>query len=200
MTHPHYNHLKLDKKFKPLLGDEPLPALQIKKNVCLELCSSILSQQLSIKAAAVIYGRFLALFKRPSPSPKDILAIPFDTLKGVGMSTSKTTYIRNVCHFFIEHKLTDRQLHAMADDEIIALLTQIKGVGQWTVHMLLMFTMGRDDVFAPDDLGIRQGMIRLYRLENLDKKELIKKMTAISSKWSPYRSYGCRYLWSWKDR
>jgi len=87
----------------------------------------------------------------------------------------------------------------MPDAEVIAYLTQIKGVGQWTVEMLLMFTLAREDVFAVDDLGIQQSMARLYRWNPADKKELKEKMLQRSKRWSPYRTYACRYLWGWKD-
>jgi DNA-3-methyladenine glycosylase II len=87
----------------------------------------------------------------------------------------------------------------MENDEVIELLTQIKGVGKWTVEMILMFTLGREDVFAIDDLGLKQSVIKLYNLKEIDKKELQKRIEKISLKWSPYRTYACRYLWNWKD-
>jgi DNA-3-methyladenine glycosylase II len=87
----------------------------------------------------------------------------------------------------------------MTNEEIIALLTQIKGVGQWTVEMLLMFSLGREDVFAVDDLGIQQGMMRLYKLEAENKKQLKEMMLQLSASWSPYRTYACLHLWRWKD-
>jgi len=87
----------------------------------------------------------------------------------------------------------------MENEAIIELLTQIKGVGKWTVEMLLMFTLGREDVFAVDDLGIQQAMIRLYKLDNTNKKALKEKMLLLSAKWSPYRTYACLHLWQWKD-
>jgi DNA-3-methyladenine glycosylase II len=87
----------------------------------------------------------------------------------------------------------------MPNDELIKYLTQIKGVGQWTVEMILMFTLGREDVFAIDDLGIQQSMVKLYDLDASDKKALKERMLQLSAKWSPYRTYACRYLWGWKD-
>lgn len=87
----------------------------------------------------------------------------------------------------------------MSNEEIITLLTKIKGVGQWTVEMLLMFTLGREDILALDDLGIQQAMAKLYKLHKLDKKQLREKMIKISLKWSPYRTHACLYLWRWKD-
>jgi DNA-3-methyladenine glycosylase II len=87
----------------------------------------------------------------------------------------------------------------MTNEEVIDLLIQIKGVGRWTVEMILMFTLGREDVFAIDDLGIQQSIIKLYKLDKTDKKSMKEKMLHISGKWSPYRTYACRYLWGWKD-
>jgi DNA-3-methyladenine glycosylase II len=83
---------------------------------------------------------------------------------------------------------------------IVELLTQIKGVGKWTVEMLMLFSLGQEDVFAVDDLGIQQAMIRLYKIEYTTKKELHTKMLSISNQWAPYRSYACLHLWQWKDQ
>jgi DNA-3-methyladenine glycosylase II len=87
----------------------------------------------------------------------------------------------------------------MNNEEVISYLTQIKGVGRWTVEMLLMFALGREDVFAVDDLGIQNAMIRLYNLNFKDKKKLKTELLRISEKWSPYRTYACKHLWEWKD-
>jgi DNA-3-methyladenine glycosylase II len=92
------------------------------------------------------------------------------------------------------------QIEKMSNEEVIEYLTQIKGVGQWTVEMLLMFTLGREDVFAADDLGIQTAMVKLYKLSKENKKQLREEMLRISSRWSPYRTYGCLYLWNWKDK
>jgi len=87
----------------------------------------------------------------------------------------------------------------MSNEEVLDLLTQIKGVGKWTVEMILMFTLSREDVFAMDDLGLKQSVIKLYKLKETDKKLLREKIEKISLRWSPYRTYACRYLWNWKD-
>ena len=87
----------------------------------------------------------------------------------------------------------------MSNEEVIAYLTQIKGVGQWTAEMLLMFSLGREDVFAVDDLGIQNAMIKLYGINYRKKKNLKEKMLQISGQWSPYRTYACVHLWRWKD-
>jgi DNA-3-methyladenine glycosylase II len=107
--------------------------------------------------------------------------------------------VHAVCRFFLDEKVQDKQLHALNNEDFIAYITQIKGVGRWTAEMLLMFAMGREDVFAVDDLGIQQAMIRLYGLDAADKKQLKADMLRISEKWKPYRTYACLYLWGWKD-
>ena len=194
----HIAHLQKDKKLAQIIA-EPLNELRTHKNIPLTLIDSIMSQQLSTKVAQVIYKRFLALYADNEPTLHQVLDTPVETLRSIGLSNAKTNYVHNVARFFMEKKINDKKLRALENDEIIVLLTQIKGVGQWTVEMLLMFTLGREDVLALDDLGIQQAMIKLYKLEALDKKELRKKMIKISTKWSPYKTYACLYLWRWKD-
>jgi len=195
----HIGHLSKDKKLKILIESQPPFILQKRKKVYLRLCSSILSQQLSTTVAKVLYKRFLELYNGKEPTAQQILNTPAETFRGIGFSNAKASYVHNVCRFFIENKITDAQLYKMNNEDVIALLTQIKGVGKWTVEMILMFTLGREDVFALDDLGLKQGVIKLYNLKETDKKVLIKKIEKISSKWSPYRTYASRYLWNWKD-
>jgi DNA-3-methyladenine glycosylase II len=195
----HSEHLSKDKKLYKIMMLQASFELDKKKNVYLQLCASIISQQLSTKVAQIIYKRFLDLFDTNTPKPEEILELPFEQLRSIGLSNSKTHYVRNVCEFFIAEKLTDAKLHKMTSDEVLDKLIQIKGVGRWTVEMLLMFTLGYEDVFAVDDLGIQQAMTKLYKLDPTDKKKMKADMLRISAKWSPYRTYACRYLWGWKD-
>ncbi|MBZ5858758.1 DNA-3-methyladenine glycosylase family protein [Flavihumibacter profundi] len=192
------DHLAKDKKLALTLSNAPFKLKQEKK-VYLHLCGSIMSQQLSTKVAAVIWKRFLGLYEDRSPTPEQILATPNDTLRGIGLSNAKVQYIQNVARFALEHGMEWKQLKKMSDDEVIDHLIQIKGVGRWTIEMLLMFALGREDVFAVDDLGIQQAMIKLYKLDNFNKKEFKEKMLRIAAKWSPYRTYACLHLWKWKD-
>src|SRR5689334_16427785 len=187
-------HLQKDKRLAKVLGTE-VHELKLHKNIPLRLMASIMSQQLSTKVAQVIYRRFLELYGGKEPKPQQVLDTPFEKLRGIGLSNAKVNYVQNVARFCIEHKITDKKLLAMSNDEIIELLTQIKGVGRWTVEMLLMFTLGREDIFAPDDLGIQQAMIKTYKLDNSDKKALREKMLKLSEKWKPYRTYACLHLW-----
>ncbi|HSQ45193.1 MAG TPA: hypothetical protein VLM16_09365 [Ginsengibacter sp.] len=195
----HIVHLSKDKKLKALI-DKQKPFVLLKRNkVYLRLCASILSQQLSTKVATVLYNRFLDLFGGKEPTAKQILETPTTVFRSIGFSNSKASYVHNVCRFFIENKITDARLHNMSNEEVLELLTQIKGVGKWTVEMILMFTLGREDVFAMDDLGLKNSVIKLYKIKATDKKLLRGKIEKISLKWSPYRTYACRYLWGWKD-
>jgi len=192
-------HLKQDKKLAAFINGQVHERIKPHKNIPLQLIGSIMSQQLNTKVAKIIYDRFLALYKSKSPKPQQILDTPNETLRAIGLSNAKVSYVKNVAAFCAEHNITDKKLLAMSDEEIIALLTQIKGVGKWTVEMLLMFALGREDIFSIDDYGVRSAMIKIYKLEKLDKKKLNEKLIKISNKWSPYRTYGCLYCWHMKD-
>lgn len=192
-------HLRKDKKLKSIMGSTPLQQLHFHQNICLRLCASIMSQQLSTKVAEVIYKRFLNLYGNVEPTPQQVLQTPPELLRSIGLSNAKVQYVLNVAQFAIDHHLTDTKLLQMSNDEIIDLLTQIKGVGRWTVEMLLMFTLGREDVFAVDDYGLQVAMKKLYGLDDSSKKAFKQQLQQIAESWSPYRTYACLYLWQWKD-
>ena len=162
------------------------------------LIASIMSQQLSVKAADTIHGRFLDLFPARDPRPERVLALSVEQLRAAGVSRQKAGYIQNVATFALQNDITHAALKRMTDDEIIALLTQIKGVGRWTVEMLLMFPLNRPDVFPADDLGIQTAMKKLYNLRATGPA-LRKKMTAIAENWRPHRTLVCKHLWRWKS-
>ena len=195
----HIEHLSKDKKLLQLLETVEPYKLKKRKNICLRLCASIMSQQLSTRVAEVIFKRFLELYGSEEPTPQQIIDTPFDKLRSIGLSNAKVNYVQNVAKYLLEHNADDKKLNKMSDEEVIAFLTPIKGVGRWTVEMLLMFTLGREDVFAADDLGIQQAMAKVYKLDIADKKGLREKMLKISAKWAPYRTYACFYLWKYKD-
>ena len=195
----HIIHLSKDKKLKKLIEAQAPFILEKRNKVYLRLCASILSQQLSTKVAQVLYQRFLQLYQGKEPGAREILDTPVESFRNIGFSNAKASYVHNVCRFFIDNKITDASLHTLSNQEVIDLLTRIKGVGKWTAEMILMFTLGREDVFAFDDLGLHQSVVKLYKLQETDKKLLRQKIEAISLKWSPYRTYACRYLWNWKD-
>jgi DNA-3-methyladenine glycosylase II len=192
-------HLGKDKRFKKLIDTHGSFELKKRKNLCTYLCASIMSQQLSTKVANVIHNRFIDLYGGREPTPEQIIATPPATLRAIGLSNAKVSYVQNVARFAIEQGIDHRKLSKMDNEEVIIYLTQIKGVGRWTAEMLLMFALGREDVFAIDDLGIQNAMIGLYKLNREDKKVFREKMLTISQKWSPYRTYACLHLWRWKD-
>ena len=156
-------------------------SLKKRKNICTYLCASIMSQQLSTKVATVIHNRFLALYGGKEPTPQQILDTPFETLRGIGLSNAKAGYVKNVAQFEIDFGMDHKKLHKMENEEVIVYLTQIKGVGRWTVEMLLMFALGREDVFAIDDLGIQNAMIKLYKLNSDNKKKFREELLRISA-------------------
>jgi DNA-3-methyladenine glycosylase II len=192
----HLEHLGKDRRLQKLIDRhaEPL-GLQKQEDMVFYLCASIMSQQLSTKVAQTIKGRFLDLFGGRQPSPQQILDTAPAALRAIGLSNSKVSYVQNVARFAIAEGLDHRKLEGMADEEVIDYLTRIKGVGRWTAEMVLLFGLGREDIFAFDDWGIQNAMIRLYKLDREDKKAFREKVMRISAKWSPYRSYACLYLW-----
>lgn len=196
----HYiSHLAKDKKIKKLVEGAVPFTLKPKKNICLYLCASIMSQQLSTKVATVIYNRFVHLYDDKQPTPQQIIDTPFETLRAIGLSNAKANYVQNVARFAIENGMEYKRLNKMDNEAVIDYLVQIKGVGRWTVEMLLMFALGREDVFAMDDWGIQNAIIHLYKLDREDKKLFREKLLSISGKWTPYRTYACLHLWQWKD-
>lgn len=185
-------------KLRAVIERVQMPPFVPSRRVYYDLLESIVSQQLSVKVADVIFKRFLTLFFDGYPHPEQVLAIDFDRLRGVGLSNQKANYLRNVAQFALDNDLESRDWDSMSEAEIIQFLTQIKGVGKWTVEMLLMFTLGRLDVLPVDDLGIQQGMQKLFGIEETGKNLKIR-MVELAEPWRPYRTIACRYLWRYKD-
>lgn len=162
-----------------------------------ELVKNIAYQQISYKAADSIYSRFVSLIGLKDYLPSDILNFSEEEVKSAGFSRPKTKYIFNIAEYFEENNLYGFDWEQYSDEEIIKQLTTIKGVGEWTVHMILMFYMNRPDVFPIKDYGIQMAMKSLYKLSE-DKTALLKKMNKIAEPWRPYRTHASRYLWNWK--
>lgn len=172
----------------------PTPAATLKDDLYLALLDSVVGQQLSTKVADVIFARFLTLFKDGYPDAKKVLRLPDEKLRGIGLSAAKVKYVKSVAEFHLKHPITQERLSPLSDEEIIAELTQIKGVGLWTVHMILMFAMDRPDIFASGDLVIRQMMIKHYDVTETGA-ELLRKLHEIAESWAPQRTLACKYLW-----
>ncbi len=187
------------KDHDPILGVvitmAPLPNITPHKNYYQELVESIVSQQLSVKAARTIMNRFLGLFPTDSfPTPGMILEKGVEELRSVGLSRQKATYIQDLAVKVIEGTVQFDHLDTLSNDDVIAKLTQIKGVGVWTVHMFLLFCMGRLDVLPTGDLGIKNGMFKLYNLEDKPSPEAMEKI-AKKYTWHPYESVASWYVW-----
>lgn len=157
------------------------------------LTGSIVSQQLSTKAAATIFGRFRALFPEDQPlSASAIVALDDPTLRSVGLSGQKVRYVRDLCERILDGRLQLDEIESLDDEAVIARLTEVKGFGRWTAEMFLMFRLHRPDVLPVDDLGIVNAVQRLYKLRT---KPTPKKLTALGEAWRPYRSVASWYLW-----
>ena len=188
-------HLQKDKiLFKAItsLETEIRPELDI--DIYHSLLSSIVSQQLSVKVVKIIWNRFTDLFVDGYPDAESLLSKEHDLLRKIGLSNNKANYVKNVAEFYLENDMSFDYLQTMSDDQIIDYLTQIKGVGKWTVQMILMFPMDRPNVFPVDDLGIQNSMKKLYTID-LEKKELKIRMNEISLNWHPYKTLASKYLW-----
>jgi DNA-3-methyladenine glycosylase II len=191
-------HLARDPAMRRVLQVVKEPYPQRQGDPYTALLEAIMSQQLSGKAAQTIYNRFLDLFPGRHPDPRRLVKMTPAKMRTAGVSRQKAGYIRNVALFAIQRGLDRKHLDAMTDDEAVAFLTQIKGVGRWTVEMLLMFDLGRPDVLPLDDLGIQTAMKDLFNLRGKGRK-LHKRMAECAEPWRPYRSYACMLLWRWKS-
>ncbi len=165
-------------------------------DVYLDLLESIIAQQLSGKVARVITSRFHALFEGQYPAPAALLDKDVPTLRSIGLSQQKATYMHHVAQYFSAQALEHTKWSDLSDEQVVERLTQIKGVGRWTAEMVLIFTLNRPDVMPVDDLGIQQSMSLLYGW-NYRGKALKAQMRIAAEPWRPYRSYACRLLWRW---
>lgn len=191
-------HLCKDKKLAKAIRATSLKKLRKEKDIYVVLLRSIVGQQLSTKAAATIWDRFVKLFPDEYPHPKKVLKLSDEKMRGCGLSGQKAGYIRNIARFDAQYPDLDKKLAKMSDEEVVEFLSQIKGVGKWTVEMILMFAMARTDILPVDDLGIRQGMQMLFGLTS-EGKQLSKDMIKTAEKWRPYRTYACMAIWRYKD-
>jgi len=188
------------KKSDPILasvieqvGSCKLDQVQQTGDLLFSLCRSILYQQLSGKAAAAIHRRFLQLYTdKPFLTPQDILNTSDETLREVGISRPKVVYLKDLAQKILDGLPTLTDLEAMEDEAIIKTLTQVKGIGCWTVQMLLIFRLHRWDVLPVDDLGIRSGIHRVYSLPELPDKKTVQHL---GQRWQPYCTIASWYLW-----
>jgi len=200
--------LQKDKYFAALIKKYEKPTMawgnRGTKNVFRALVRAIIYQQLSGKAAATILARFIALFNKPNtleskmrfPKPEEVLKMPYEKLRAVGLSNQKASYILDLAEKFTNGTIKHKQLHKMTTAEVTAHLTQVKGVGVWTVQMLQIFTLGRLDVLPVGDLGIQKGFMQVYKLKKLPAA---KEMEKLAENWRAHASVASWYLWRVAD-
>lgn len=176
----------------------PAPVIKVKDDLYLALLDSVVGQQLSVKAADAIFERLCGLFKDNYPDAKKLLKMSDEKLKSCGLSNAKVQYVKNIALFHLDRPITHEHLSHLPDDEIIAELTSIKGVGLWTVQMMLMFAMARPDIFSIGDLVIRQMMVEHYGVTETGRAQM-DRLHQIAEGWKPNRTLACRYLWNARD-
>lgn len=196
MSRAGLRHLSTDPRFAALIRRVGPPRLEIDKGRDLyeALVRAIAHQQLHGKAAETILGRFAALYPdQPFPTPTQVLATSDEALRGCGFSGSKVAAIRDVCAKAVDGVIPSRRSAArLTDEALIERLISIRGVGRWTVEMLLIFTLGRPDVLPIDDFGVREGYRVLY---GLDAQPKPRALAEIGLAWAPYRSLATWYLY-----
>lgn len=160
------------------------------------LLRAIIGQQLSVKAARTIYERFTGLFDGRTPTPEELLEVDADALRAVGLSRAKASYVRSLAEHVISGELELDRLDELPDEEVAAELIAVKGLGQWSVDMFLIFHLGRSDVLPVGDLGVRRAIERLYGFEALPSAAEVE---ALGERWRPYRSLASLYLWESLD-
>lgn len=186
--------LKKDPKIGELIDIfGPLERPKISPDLFKDVLETIVSQQLSVKAASTIWSRFEKLVG--SVVPNNPILLDTDVLRGVGISLQKSKYIADTCSHFVSGEINQSQLVSLSDEEVISKLTKIKGIGRWSSEMILMSSLGREDVFSLGDLGLKTAVSKLYGVERDDLVAIEK----ISRNWSPFRTYASRYLWKSLD-
>jgi DNA-3-methyladenine glycosylase II len=187
-------HLGRDRRMAALAGRHGPPTLVRTTNAFASLSRAIVYQQLAGAAAATIHGRFVALFgaRRGYPTPAEVRAMPLRRLRGAGLSKQKASYLLDLAAHFDDGRVTARRLARMTDDEIVAALVPIKGIGRWTVDMFLLFGLNRPDVLPTGDLGVQHGMRVFFGLDAPPKPAA---MVELAEAWRPFRSVGSWYMW-----
>lgn len=186
--------LSHDAVLAPLINKHGLCTIRPHTNYYQDLVESIIGQQLSIKAADTIGKRFVELFGGTFPSPEQILEKDIESLRAVGLSRPKASYIQDLARHVLDGSVRFDHLDALSNQEVLRELTPVKGIGEWTVHMFLMFCMGRLDVLAWGDLGVRSAARNLYDLDHLPSPDELTKI-ATQNNWHPYETVACWYLW-----
>jgi len=188
--------LNKDSKMQRLIKAYNPPNFEQKNDYFQSLMRSIVFQQLSGKVANIIHQRLINLVPDNEIIPRKILMVTNDNMRQAGLSLQKINYIKNLANYFDANSFDSSKVEKMSNEEISKELIQIKGIGQWTIDMFLMFTLNRPDIMPYSDLGIQKGIKILFNLINLPTKD---EMRILSIKWKPYRTVACWYLWKVVD-
>lgn len=183
-----------DAKLAPIVAQYGLCPIRAHQEYYRALVGEIIGQQLSVKAAASIRKRFELLFGDTFPEPEAILQKSVEELRSVGLSNAKAKYIRDLAQHIIDGKLQFDHLDDLPNEAVMLELTDVKGIGEWTAHMFLMFCMGRSDILAYGDLGIRNAVKKLYKLDHAPSPQEVEEI-AKKNQWHPYETIACWYLW-----
>jgi len=183
---------KADPRLKPVIDSiGPCPLKPYRYRFAL-LLRSIVSQQISTSAARTIYNRLHDLTGKGQPTAEKIMRLSHEQLRSVGLSTQKANYVHHLAEMVLEKQVRLHKMHQLSDEEVTAELVQVKGIGQWTAQMFLMFGLCRPDIFPHDDLGIQNGIQQIYELKSRpDKQTCIE----IAERWQPYRTVASWYCW-----
>ena len=157
-----------------------------------DLCEAIVNQQLSEKAGRTIYNRFLDLLPNRVVTPTGVLALTEESIRTAGMSWSKVRFIKSLATSFIEKHIDFDTIHTRTDEEVLAQLITLHGIGKWSAEMFLMFSLGRENIFSFGDVALRRAIEKIYGFK---KEPTGKQIEKIVQKWSPYKTYACRILW-----
>jgi DNA-3-methyladenine glycosylase II len=187
-----------DRRLRPVIHAVPYPRARRNRDVYRSLVRSIISQQLSVKAAKTIHTRLLELFPDGEAHPELLVRMSRNRLRSAGLSEQKVNFLKGIARVAREGGLDYADLSRRNDDELIDTLTRLHGVGRWTVEMLLMFTFDRPNVFPVADVGIQNAMRTLYGMKE-EGKAFRQRMVTIANRWQPYRTVACRYLWAWRS-
>lgn len=189
--------LRRDPRFAALIKKHGLPDLKRGRNPFQALCRAIIYQQVSGKAAASILKRFVSLFNTKTfPTPEEVVRMPIERLRSAGLSGQKASYIHDLAEKFSDGTIKHRSLHRMRSDELVTHLTQVKGIGVWSVHMFLIFTLNRLDVLPTGDLGIQKGFQAVFGLRALPTHTHMERM---ARDWREHASIASWYLWRAAD-
>lgn len=186
-------HLQsVDAKLYSYVQRITIPDFTKRQDSFTELCDTIISQQLSGKAASTIFERFKALFPNKKITVDKLLRLSDEKIRSCGTSWAKVRSLKDLAQKVKNGQVLLESLDTMNDDEVKAHLVQIKGIGPWSAEMFLMFSLGREDIFSFGDLGLKKGLMKVYGMK---KEPTVKQIEKIVSKWRPHRTYASRVLW-----